>query len=305
MNSSQASNLLAFPDKRQLAVPRALDQARPSFAKVGQQLRNQLQTSLEVSELMGMFFSSSQQLVDYQGLSFRYPLQNLHLELGEINHAFRMDYHLELSGEFLGILSVHYKRELDEHELVSLETLTPALVFPLRNALKYHAAVFAAQHDPLTGVRNRASMDELLLRDLQAARRMNSPLSVLMLDIDHFKSINDNYGHAGGDAALIAVARQLQEKLRTVDAIFRFGGEEFLVVLPNTDVPYVLYIAERLRKAIANLLVMHDGERINVKASFGAALADQHESPDRLLQRADYALYQAKQQGRNQVCLAI
>ena len=256
MISSRASNLLAFPGgpsgKRPLSAAKTLEHIRPTHAEVTQQLRNHLQTSLELPELLQMFFDISQQLISYSGLSFHNPSQQLNVNHGRCIGAFQVDYRLEVQNEFLGTLSIHHVDELSEHELVSLESLTAALVFPLRNALKYHAVLYTSMHDPLTGVRNRAGMYELLERDLQSASRTGNPLSILMIDVDHFKTINDEYGHAGGDAALIAVAQQLQEQLRSMDAIFRFGGEEFLVVLPNTNTPYVLYIAERLRKAIEN-----------------------------------------------------
>lgn len=308
MTFSQASNLLAFPDvlpgKYQVSAQQALEQMRPSHAEISQQLRNQLQTSLEVSELLGMFFSTSQQLVNYQGLSYHNPAQLLRFKLGTHSGAFRIDYHLELEGESLGTLSLYNTDTLAEHALVSLESLTPLLAFPLRNALKYHAVLHASLHDPLTGVRNRASMAELLERDLHSAHRMGTRLSVLMLDIDHFKSINDLHGHAGGDAVLIAVAHLLQDKLRNVDAIFRYGGEEFLIVLPNTGEPQVMLVAERLRQRIADMVVVHASKRINISVSFGAAVAKLNERQQTLLERADTALYAAKNSGRNRVCLA-
>lgn len=308
MNATQAqvSNLLAFPAPARPAVNarEALSKVRPSHSEIGLQLRNQLQTSLDVAELMQMFFSASQRLTDYQGLSFRHARQRLDIAKGRIDGGYRVEYRLELEGEFLGMLCIHHDREPEEHMLVSLECLTPALAFPLRNALKYNALLHASLHDPLTGVRNRAGMAELLQRDLQSAQRLGKPLSVLMIDVDHFKQVNDEYGHASGDTALIAIAQQLQDNLRSVDAVFRFGGEEFLAVLPNTEMPYVLQVAERLRQAIEQMHVYHEGCRIRLSASFGVAVSQPDESQDQLLQRADAALYMAKQTGRNRVSLA-
>lgn len=308
MISSQASNLLAFPrvqsKKHSFSAHEALEQIRPSHAEVSQQLRNQLQTSLDINELLQMFFAISQRLINFSGLSFQHPPQHLNICHGQDNSDFRMDYRLELEGEYLGTLSLHCKDYLDDQQLASLESLTPALIFPLRNALKYHAVLHASMHDPLTGLRNRTGLSELLERDLQTARRNGSPLSVLMIDIDHFKSINDNFGHAGGDAALVAVAQQLKENLRTVDATFRFGGEEFMAILPNTNAPYVLHVAERLRQALEKTVIIHNGQRIKLSASFGVAIALENENQEDLIQRADGALYMAKSAGRNRVCLA-
>lgn len=308
MNSSQASNLLVFPGvlpkKRAFSIQEALEQTRPSHAEVGQLLRNQLQTTLDVADLLEMFFATSQRLLHYQGLSFRHAGQHLDISHGHVDGNFRIDYHLELENQFLGVLSLHNSTGLDEHALSSFESLTPALIFPLRNALKYHEVLHASLHDPLTGVRNRSGMTELLERDLQLSRRAGSSLSVLMVDIDHFKMINDRFGHAGGDAVLIAVAQLLKDQLRNMDAVFRYGGEEFLLVLPNTDMPYLQQVAERLRKSVENLAVVHDGKRIKLSVSFGAAVMRPNESQHDLLQRADDALYQAKEQGRNRIGVA-
>ncbi|MBS7326910.1 MAG: GGDEF domain-containing protein [Thiopseudomonas sp.] len=302
---TRASNLLAFPAPAQAVSAReALSEMRPSHSEVGQQLRNQLQTSLDVGELLQMFFNASQRLISYQGLSFRHACHRLEIVKGTVNGNYRIDYRLELEGEFLGMLCIHDEHPLEEHRLVSFECLTPALAFPLRNALKYVALLHASLHDPLTGARNRAGMAELLERDLKSAQRLGSPLSVLMIDVDHFKHVNDQHGHAGGDTVLIAIAQQLQENLRSVDAIFRFGGEEFLAVLPNTGLPYVLQVAERLRHAIEKMQVFHEGQRIRLSASFGVAVSQSKENQEMLLRRADTALYMAKQTGRNRVCLA-
>lgn len=308
MNAIHASNLLAFPapvrSRQAVTAREALSNIRPSYAEIGQQLRNQLQTSLDVDELLQMFFNISQRLISYQGLSYQHPKQRLNIAHGKIDGDFRIEYRLELQGEFMGTLCIHDDQHPAEYTLVSLECLTPALAFPLRNALQYHALLHASLHDPLTGVRNRAGMAELLERDLQSAQRLNSPLSVLMIDVDHFKKVNDQHGHAGGDTALVAVAQQLQDNLRSVDAIFRFGGEEFLAVLPNTGLPYVLQVAERLRSAIESIQLYYEGQRIHLSASFGVAVSHPGENQDQLLQRADAALYMAKSTGRNRACLA-
>lgn len=308
MISSQASNLLAFPSAKSmectLSAAKTLAEAHPSHVEVSQQLRNQLQTTLDVSELLHMFFTISQRLVSFSGLSFEHVAHRLNVSHGLDNCIFRIDYRLELDGEYLGNLSLHSMDCLDDQQLASLESLTPALVFPLRNALKYHAVLHAAMHDPLTGLRNRIGLSELLERDMQTAQRNGSPLSVLMIDIDHFKQINDTYGHSAGDAALVAVAQLLKQNLRTVDAIFRFGGEEFIAILPNTSTPCVLHVAERLRQTLEQLVITHKGQHIQLSASFGVAIAQEDDCQETLIQRADNALYIAKSNGRNRVYLA-
>ncbi len=126
--------------------------------------------------------------------------------------------------------------------------------------------------------------------------------SVVLLDIDLFKSVNDEFGHQAGDEAIIGVARILREQCRKVDTIARWGGEEYLVLLPETDASEALHTADRFREAIYHDPITYDGREIALTVSAGVATIRGSESIDRLLQRADEALYQAKRRGRNQVC---
>ena len=126
-----------------------------------------------------------------------------------------------------------------------------------------------------------------------------------MIDIDHFKSINDTHGHACGDEALRSVVRALQSMLRTTDILGRFGGEEFLVLLPELDEQGALIAAERLRAKVAANVVEFEGKRLSPTISLGLALHAADETGDRLIARADEALYAAKRNGRNRVELAV
>jgi len=155
--------------------------------------------------------------------------------------------------------------------------------------------------DPLTGLRNRRAIDEYLHDALSAARRHDRPLSVLVMDVDHFKAINDTLGHHTGDAVLEHVARVLDEALRTEDAIGRWGGEEFLVVLPSTDEDGALRVTERLRRALAQDQPEDARSHgLTVTITIGAA-EWRHEEMDELVRRADSALYLGKAAGRDNV----
>lgn len=158
----------------------------------------------------------------------------------------------------------------------------------------------AANTDPLTGLHNRRAMDQHLgaLWDGQDG----TPLSVLMLDIDHFKRINDTYGHACGDLVIRGVAEALHHCLRAEDRAFRYGGEEFLVLLPNTPLEGAMSVAESIRCRIEQLhMAHHDGGLMHCTVSLGVASRHAQEDCHSLFQRADRALYQAKQHGRNRV----
>ena len=162
-----------------------------------------------------------------------------------------------------------------------------------------------SHHDGLTGLLNRRALEELLAAQVQRSRRNGERFCVLMLDVDHFKRINDRYGHAVGDAALRHLADLLGGRLRKIDHVARFGGEEFLVLLPGLVQTDALLVAERLRQLIAQAPLLHAGKAIPMSVSVGIAeWGGPLEDTSRLLVRADAALYQAKHQGRNQVVTA-
>jgi diguanylate cyclase (GGDEF)-like protein len=160
--------------------------------------------------------------------------------------------------------------------------------------------------DALTGAANRRRLEEVLAAEMARRRRTGRPLSLLVLDIDHFKQINDAYGHAAGDQALAATAALMRRASRGGDLVARLGGEEFCVVLPETDLAGAATAAERLRSALEQEHVLFEGHRLHLRASFGVAACcgDAPESGSDLLRRADAALYRAKAAGRNRVEVA-
>jgi len=160
--------------------------------------------------------------------------------------------------------------------------------------------------DDLTGIKNRRAVLARLDEEIERTRRYGSGLSVLLADIDHFKEVNDRFGHLVGDELLRAVAGVMAQSLRASDHVGRYGGEEFLIVLPETGLAAAGKLAERLRAGVAGLSVRPGGgEPVEVTVSVGGAeLVESDEDADSLVARADAALYRAKQRGRNQVCLA-
>lgn len=154
--------------------------------------------------------------------------------------------------------------------------------------------------DALTGCLNRRALDERLLAEMERSHRYNRPLSVVFMDLDRFKRVNDEHGHATGDAVLREVAWRCQRELRSqVDWLARYGGEEFLVVLPESGISQASQLTQRLRRAIRNRPIDVDGLHLQVTASFGIAQLQGDESMDELLNRADAALYEAKAAGRD------
>lgn len=166
-----------------------------------------------------------------------------------------------------------------------------------------------ADHDFLTAVWSRRAFFDMAERELSRSRRTGRPLSLMVFDVDHFKNLNDSFGHAAGDAVLVAIARRAAEEIRIMDCLGRIGGEEFAVLLPEVDEVSALAIAERLRRALndqvyPDLKKPGPGDPVSVSVSIGVATADCEETLSELLNRADKALYQAKAEGRNRVVRA-
>ncbi len=163
------------------------------------------------------------------------------------------------------------------------------------------AASEMSMTDALTGLLNRYGLQRALQRELAESRRYARPLSCLLLDLDHFKSVNDTYGHAAGDAALAQAAHVLAETVRGSDVVCRYGGEEFLVLAPETALRGALALAEKIRRAVSSRLFGADARAFPLALAVGVAELRPSESGNDMIARADEALYQAKQRGRDRV----
>jgi diguanylate cyclase (GGDEF) domain len=164
----------------------------------------------------------------------------------------------------------------------------------------------AAEHDPLTGLINRRAFLPRLQNEHQRALRTGNTYTFAMLDLDHFKSINDAYGHHCGDAVLCALAAVMVENCRSIDAVVRMGGEEFGILFPECHIDEALIALERIRKRFESSSTMADGKLIFVTVSIGvAAFAGAEEKDTEVVERADRALYAAKAEGRNQIVVGL
>jgi len=155
--------------------------------------------------------------------------------------------------------------------------------------------------DPLTGMQNRRGMDATLFHEVARARRSGTPLSVAMLDIDHFKQLNDSHGHHAGDRALVHLSEVVRSVLRDSDTTVRYGGEEFVMILPETDLNGARFVVDRLRLVVRKSPLIHEGQRIQLSLSAGIAQLQPTENGSALLLRADRATLQAKHEGRDRV----
>ena len=206
---------------------------------------------------------------------------------GEVASAMvRSSHHLCLN--FLQILS---QRLRNNNKIVCEEQ------YHIRRMEEY------AMVDPMTGLHNRRWLEEMYTRELVRSNKGNFMLTSFMLDIDHFKNVNDTYGHLAGDQVLISVAQTLTRSLRPSDMPVRYGGEEFTVFLPGTSTKNAKIIAERIRSNMENMSIsLPDGNIIQVTVSIGFAERVDDDTVASLIDRADKALYHAKQNGRNRVC---
>jgi diguanylate cyclase (GGDEF)-like protein len=261
-----------------------------------------LQTSLIPDDLLALFYKHLQPLINISGLGFIPANGSKTIQLGResLHHC---DYKLSMDDGALGNIVFNRSKRFSESELESIEQLLSYLVHPLRNAIHYQAALRLTMLDPLTMVGNRAALDVALHRELQLAERHHHDLSLLMIDVDHFKTINDKYGHVRGDQVLKEIANIIQSVCRSSDVTFRYGGEEFVVILGKTKTCGARIIAERIRNHIANCALEHNGETIHSTVSIGIAthIRDQKDLVKDLFERADKALYKAKAEGRNRV----
>jgi len=163
------------------------------------------------------------------------------------------------------------------------------------------ALQFAACHDFLTGLWNRAEIHTFLQRELERARRDRTPVAVVLADVDHFKKVNDTLGHDSGDSVLKVVAECLTDSLRGYDGVGRYGGEEFLMVIPGCDWDTTIRRSNQIRELVASKAISTSAGQTRITISMGAAVAEYPTSVEELVRRADRALYQAKRNGRNRV----
>ncbi len=212
-------------------------------------------------------------------------------------------------GETLGI--VHFQAtddvpELDASEISFKTTFAGQIGLSIANIRLREALRTQSVRDALTGLYNRRYLEEMLAREVRRAARAGQSLGILMIDLDHFKSFNDTYGHDAGDVVLRETGASLTKSIRAEDFVCRFGGEEFVVILPTADLAASSTRAERLRMQMKELTVLHLGRSMGMLTiSVGVAVFPEHgASPKELMAAADAALYQAKRNGRDQIAIA-
>jgi diguanylate cyclase (GGDEF)-like protein len=257
-----------------------------------------LQTTLELESLLPLFEQQLVQVLKFDSFHYEHTELAYHYETETARHH-RCHYKLEMNGQYLGDLTLTRRQRFTDQQIELLEDILCLLVYPLRNCLMYRQAVQAALMDHVTGLGNRTAYERSLDREVDIAKRQITPLSLIVVDIDKFKNINDSFGHSIGDQALSMVADKITHTLRRSDIAFRYGGEEFVLILNNTDKAGAEEVAERLRKAIADARYQVANSDLSMTVSLGVAELKAEEFGYHLFKRADKAMYEAKKSGRN------
>jgi len=246
----------------------------------------ELQSTLEIEQLLEIFFRYLNADISCHGLEYVVEPMELRMLLGEKGRH-SAEYRLKVSDEELGKIRFLRHRPFTKRELEQIEVLLGILALPMRNAFRYHQALQAAYLDPLTGLKNRRSYEDNLEREISRARRDGQSLGLMVVDIDHFKQINDGIGHLAGDQVLTSVAKALKSSIRRSDLVFRYAGDEFVLLLPNIAPQCIHALAKRLENAVSRVKCEHEGRSMTVSVSIGSAILDDDMDGRQLFEAAD------------------
>lgn len=269
-----------------------------SFSESNFSLEAQLQTTLNIADLLSIFLNHLASSFKISAVQFR--SESLVFErTSKINSLGGKHLHtvlLQQKNETLGELTYTTNRPLSPLMLSSLSEQQNKLFYPIKNGLAYHRLQQIAMKDMLTGADNRVSYQENMGRALQLAQRHARPFVLMLLDLDNFKQVNDQFGHQRGDQVLKIFAKLVQNCLRGTDRLFRFGGDEFAIILDQDILQDAESVANRLSKELSQSLL---GIRYKVGVSIGLSVYQSNDNSETIFARADKALYDAKHAGKN------
>lgn len=263
-------------------------------------LASLLQSSLELEQVLATYYRELNGIIPLSGLAYVNESADVKFNTGR-KSTHSCGYRLITQQDHLGELTLFRNKRFSEANLQVIEDTLGSLLCPLRNSLQYREALVASLTDPLTGAGNRLALENTLSREIELAKRHKSPLAMLLVDVDDFKVINDQWGHKAGDKVLKMIVSKLKQVNRQTDLVYRYGGEEFVILLNETSQSGAEVIAERIRSAIEKASISTAGHALSITVSLGSAALKPSDSKDRLFQRADKALYQAKRSGKNRV----
>ena len=295
-------HVLSFTDSTHSATSSFSVQQRSSLPQVDDfELLQQLQRSLDVDTLLSVYAQHIVPVIPFERLT-------LHSELG-VNEVTLTDkantnaeFELIVEDSYIGKLHYHFINPWPLSAHTDLAYFHKLLAYPLRNAIKYNRVLKLATRDPLTGLGNRSDFNTSLDKMLQGLRRQDREFSLMLLDLDNFKQVNDQLGHQVGDETLQTFAAILGRSVRGIDSVFRFGGDEFALLIDDSSNIASEVVAKRVLENVAQCELM---TAYQVTTSIGFAKAHAQDNLMSLFERADKALYKAKSDGRNTYCGGI
>lgn len=259
-----------------------------------------LQTTLDINFLIENFSKELQSITSHNYLNYKNIDQNINIKIGD-QTANKVVIELDLDKRKLGKLVISRKTEFSDNEKEKINRLAILLLFPINNILNYRQAIANANIDPITKLNNRMLFNKILEQEIDFAQRYNQKLLMMMIDLDNFKKINDEYGHIVGDIMLKNVSGFLKKFMRRSDLVFRYGGDEFCIILRNTTLNGANELANRIRKSINNEIFTCGDHEIKITVSIGLVKIHEEDDSIKFIERADRLLYEAKEIGRNSV----
>ncbi|MFL2555761.1 MAG: GGDEF domain-containing protein [Gammaproteobacteria bacterium] len=259
-----------------------------------------LQTTLDINFLIENFSKELQSITSHNYLNYKNIDQNINIKIGD-QTANKVVIELDLDKRKLGKLVISRKTEFSDNEKEKINRLAILLLFPINNILNYRQAIANANIDPITKLNNRMLFNKILEQEIDFAQRYNQKLLMMMIDLDNFKKINDEYGHIVGDIMLKNVSGFLKKFMRRSDLVFRYGGDEFCIILRNTTLNGANELANRIRKSINNEIFTCGDHEIKITVSIGLVKIHEEDDSIKFIERADRLLYEAKEIGRNNV----
>ncbi len=254
-----------------------------------------LQTTLSIESILTIFAEHAKQLINLSGLEFQSSLgvsQSVGSDTTQASYSFDLEIENERLGQLIYFSQFPVSKAIED----KLKQLHTILAYPLRNAIMYNRVLRLATKDALTSLNNRSQFNDSLAQKLERCRRQQRSFSLMLLDLDNFKQVNDNFGHKIGDDVLQEFANVLRGSVRGTDSIFRFGGDEFALLIDDPQFSTNKVIADRIMKLVSQSMLM---TQYQVTSSIGYTLATNQDSENDVFARADKGLYKAKAAGRN------
>lgn len=265
------------------------------------QLSDLLSRHLVAESVLSVFSAEINSLVNHDSYSYTSDSYSVVVKQGEVRQH-SLQYHLTIQQFDLGHLTLYRDQPFSSNEMLQLEELLCSLVYPLRNALLYQSALRSAYRDPLTEINNRLAMEMLLPREIHLAKRHDQKLALMIMDLDGFKEVNDQCGHDAGDRLLRLVSARMQSVLRSTDMLFRYGGDEFVTALPQTEIQGAIDVAQRILEAVPDVRLEDESQQhCTVGVSIGISMLHSGDDFNSLFKRVDEAMYRAKQSGKHRI----